>query len=123
MRQGKVQVAAGGTESTLNTLRGILRTEGEEVIKTSVSFHTCLLGSFIVDVFEHPRMTLHAHTSLWANVPTCISKQAHMINDECNLRFTGQHLLIQSCGRQMRSFLRLCTNPFKRDTLKYGLKL
>lgn len=115
-RQWKVQVAAGGTESTLNILRGILRMESEEVIKTSVSFYTCLPGGFNVNVFEHAQMTLHAPT-LCPNLP--ISKQVRMINDECNL----QHLLIQYCGRQMRHSLHLCTNPFKRDTLKYGLKL
>lgn len=65
-----MQVAAGGTESTLNTLRGILRMEDEEVIKTSVSSHTCLLGGPSVDVFEHALVILHVHTSLWANVPT-----------------------------------------------------
>lgn len=61
--------AAGGRESTLNTLRGILRTQGEEVIKTSVSFHTARLGGFHVDVFEtRTHDSLHART----HTPLCV---------------------------------------------------
>lgn len=69
-------------------------------------------------------MLLFVHlTCAHFSVPVCthISTHAHMINDEHNLPFTGQHLLKQHSGRKTRRSLRL-RKSFQEGYLKIWIK-